>query len=58
VALPLGDDGAGRALRQAQVLVARLIFATAPTCPTLLHVRLARLRRALLACALSSLGRP
>jgi hypothetical protein len=36
-----------RELRLAQLLVARLVFAGSPTPPTLLHVRLARLRRAL-----------
>ncbi len=50
VALPPGED-VGRALRRAQVLVARLVFTTGPTSPTLLHVRLARLRRALVAAA-------
>lgn len=50
VALPPGED-VGRALRYAQVLVARLVFTTGPTSPTLLHVRLARLRRALVAAA-------
>lgn len=45
--VPAGD--AERSLRLAQVLLARLVFATAPTSPTLLHVRLARLRRALVA---------
>jgi len=39
------DDG--RELRLAQLLVARLVFAGTPTPPTLLHVRLVRLRRAL-----------
>jgi hypothetical protein len=36
-----------RELRLAQLLVARLVFTGSPTPPTLLHVRLARLRRAL-----------
>lgn len=36
-----------RELRLARLLVARLVFAGSPTPPTLLHVRLARLRRAL-----------
>ena len=49
VSIPVPDDGAGRALRHAQVLVARLVFSSGPTSPTLLHVRLARLRRALVA---------
>jgi hypothetical protein len=40
-------DDDGRELRLAQLLVARLVFAAAPTPPSLLHVRLARLRRAL-----------
>lgn len=40
-----------RSLRRAQLLVARLVFTSAPTSPTLLQVRLARLRRALLAAA-------
>jgi hypothetical protein len=47
VSLPSSPEGAARALRHAQVLVARLVFTGAPTSPTLLHVRLARLRRAL-----------
>ena len=41
-----------RELRLAQLLVARLVFAHTPTPPTLLHVRLVRLRRALAAAAL------
>ena len=45
--VPAGD--VERSLRLAQVLLARLVFASAPTSPTLLHVRLARLRRALVA---------
>jgi hypothetical protein len=48
VALPPGED-VDRALRHAQLLVARLVFTPGPTSPTLLHVRLARLRRALVA---------
>jgi hypothetical protein len=40
-----------RSVPRARVLVARLVFATTATSPTLLHVRLARLRRALLAAA-------
>ena len=40
-----------RSVHRARVLVARLVFSTAATSPTLLHVRLARLRRALLAAA-------
>ena len=43
---------ADRELRLAQLLVARLVFAHTPTPPTLLHVRLVRLRRALAAAAL------
>lgn len=38
-----------RSLDRARTLVARLVFGTTATSPTLLHVRLARLRRALLA---------
>jgi hypothetical protein len=51
VTLPRSDDGGRRALRSAQVLVARLVFTSSPTSPTLLHVRLARLRRALVDAA-------
>jgi hypothetical protein len=40
-----------RALAQAQTLVARLVLGRAATSPTLLLVRLARLRRALVAVA-------
>lgn len=40
-----------RSLRQAQVLVARLVLGATATSPTLLHVRLVRLRRALVALA-------
>jgi hypothetical protein len=40
-----------RSVHRARVLVARLVFSTTATSPTLLHVRLARLRRALLAAA-------
>ena len=40
---------AGRSVRQAQVLVARLLLGPTATSPTLLHVRLVRLRRALVA---------
>ena len=40
-----------RALVQAQTLVARLVLGHPATSPTLLHVRLARLRRALVAVA-------
>jgi hypothetical protein len=40
-----------RALVQAQTLVARLVLGHTATSPTLLHVRLARLRRALVAVA-------
>ena len=40
-----------RALLQAQTLVARLVLGHTATSPTLLHVRLARLRRALVAVA-------
>jgi hypothetical protein len=42
---------ARRSLRHAQVLVARLVLGAAATSPTLLHVRLVRLRRALVAVA-------
>jgi hypothetical protein len=49
VVVPVAADEAARSLRTAQVLVARLMFATTATSPTLLHVRLVRLRRALLA---------
>ena len=38
-----------RALLQAQTMVARLVLGHSATSPTLLHVRLARLRRALVA---------
>ncbi len=55
---PAGDPAAfvhqgdvRRELRLAQLLVARLVFAQTPTPPTLLHVRLVRLRRALTAAA-------
>jgi hypothetical protein len=51
VVVPVDADEAARSLRTAQVLVARLMFATTATSPTLLHVRLVRLRRALLAAA-------
>ncbi len=40
-----------RSVPLARLLVARLVFSTTATSPTLLHVRLARLRRALLAAA-------
>ena len=49
VSHPMPAADVDRGLRLAQVLLARLVFATAPTSPTLLHVRLARLRRALVA---------
>jgi hypothetical protein len=49
--VPVGRDDPQLALRRAQVLVARLVFSTAPTPPSLLHVRLARLRRALVDAA-------
>jgi hypothetical protein len=52
--VPAHQDEPRQALRRAQVLVARLVFATAPTPPTLLHVRLARLRRALVATTAGS----
>lgn len=39
------------AVRRAQLLVARLLLGNGPTPPTLLQVRLARLRRTLLAAA-------
>ena len=54
---PAGDGVAvrpaepARALLQAQTLVARLVLGHTATSPTLLHVRLARLRRALVAVA-------
>jgi hypothetical protein len=51
VSLPRSEDGGHRALRHAQVLVARLVLSSGPTSPTLLHVRLARLRRALVVVA-------
>jgi hypothetical protein len=49
--LPVDRDDPQLALRRAQVLVARLVFSTAPSSPSLLHVRLARLRRALVDAA-------
>ena len=49
--VPTHSDEPQLALRRAQVLVARLVFSTAPTPPSLLHVRLARLRRALVDAA-------
>lgn len=57
VVLTPADDAAfrpgdpARSLRHAQVLVARLVLGPAATSPTLLHVRLVRLRRALVAHA-------
>ena len=48
-AVPATDPG--RALVQAQTLVARLVLGRTATSPTLLHVRLARLRRALVSVA-------
>ena len=48
-AVPTTDPA--RALLQAQTLVARLVLGHTATSPTLLHVRLARLRRALVAVA-------
>src|SRR5688500_1287042 len=48
---PRHTDDPDADLRRAQALVARLVFATTPTSPTLLHVRLVRLRRALVATA-------
>ena len=48
-AVPPADPA--RALLQAQTLVARLVLGHTATSPTLLHVRLARLRRALVAVA-------
>ena len=53
---PPGVTATGRALRHAQVLVARLVLGAAATSPTLLHVRLVRLRRALLAAAAVETG--
>lgn len=49
--VPTHRDEPQLALRRAQMLVARLVFSTAPTPPSLLHVRLARLRRALVDAA-------
>ena len=49
--VPAYQDEPQLALRRAQVLVARLVFSTTPTPPSLLHVRLARLRRALVDAA-------
>jgi hypothetical protein len=46
---PVAPEDARRSLRQAQVLVARLLLGRSATSPTLLHVRLVRLRRALAA---------
>lgn len=48
---PRHTDDPDADLRRAQALVAGLVFATTPTSPTLLHVRLVRLRRALVAAA-------
>ena len=54
---PASDGGTvlladpARSLLQAQTLVARLVLGHTATSPTLLHVRLARLRRALVAVA-------
>ena len=47
--LDFGDRGL--AVQRAQLLVARLLLGNGPTPPTLLHVRLARLRRSLLAAS-------
>ena len=49
---------AQRSLRHAQVLVARLVLGAAATSPTLLHVRLVRLRRALVAVAAGETPEP
>ena len=49
--LAVAPADALRSLRHAQVLVARLVLGAAATSPTLLHVRLVRLRRALAAVA-------
>jgi hypothetical protein len=49
--VPAHSDDPRLALRRAQGLVARLVFSSAPTPPSLLHVRLARLRRALVGVA-------
>jgi len=49
--VPVHRDEPQLALRRAQVLVARLVFSSAATPPSLLHVRLARLRRALVDAA-------
>ena len=51
VNVPGGREDSPHALQVAILLVARLLVATAPTSPTLLQVRLARLRRALAAAA-------
>ena len=49
--LPVRSTDPARALLQAQTLVAWLVLGHTATSPTLLHVRLARLRRALVAVA-------
>ena len=49
--LPVRPADPARALPQAQTLVARLVLGHTATSPTLLHARLARLRRALVAVA-------
>jgi len=49
--VPTYRDEPQLALRRAQVLVARLVLSSAVTPPSLLHVRLARLRRALVDAA-------
>jgi len=55
VRLPASEPVLGledaRSVEKAEALVARLVFSQSATSPTLLHVRLARLRRALLASA-------
>jgi hypothetical protein len=50
-AAPATGHEDAHSVHRARVLVARLVFSTSATSPTLLHVRLARLRRALLAAA-------
>jgi hypothetical protein len=47
--VPVVGGDSGRSVRRAQLLVARLLLTPSPTSPTLLQVRLARLRRALVA---------
>ncbi len=56
--LGVAPADAQRSLRHAQVLVARLVLGAAATSPTLLHVRLVRLRRALVAVAAGETPEP